>query len=249
MVIFGQLGPQVVGVADVEQAAAALLDCDAAVSERMTEERNQQDFRRETQRYRSSIQSEPVSLRWPIGTPTRSMFELARDVSPMTRPGVGQLFLGHMHRRVRKVSESARVIGIAMREHDVAHLLGPKAKALNSPDSGIRFVELKPRHVDQLLPQPFHRILYIQQANACINQGQATLILQQETMTDDRRIAWNQQSSAIDMVNGDHRAGWFLRTHSNRDRSELYSNVGRTILSAETLADRIVRPTSWLPCC
>ena len=60
MVVLGQLDPQIVGVADVQQPPIPLLHRHAAVSECVAEQRDQENFGLESQFDRSSLQSVPA---------------------------------------------------------------------------------------------------------------------------------------------------------------------------------------------
>ena len=70
------------------------------------------------------------------------------------------------------------MIGITVRQHDVANIVCTETKLFNSPHGGVVFMKLKTGHVNQLLPQSLHRTLNIQQANPCIDKSQSGAVLQ-----------------------------------------------------------------------
>ena len=84
MVVLRQLGPEIIGIADMEQPAVLLADCHAAMPERVAEQRNQQHFGREVQIHRSGFKPKPSTLRCPIRLPVRLVFKLARNIPPMS---------------------------------------------------------------------------------------------------------------------------------------------------------------------
>ena len=87
-------------------------------------------------------------------------------------------FRRDMHRRVGEVSQSAGMIGIPVRQHDVANIVCTETKLFNSPHGRVFFMKLKTSHIDQLLAQPLDGSLNIQQANPCINKSQSGAVLQ-----------------------------------------------------------------------
>ena len=58
-----------------------------------------------------------------------------------------------MHFCMGKICQSADMIGITMGEHNVPHLCGLKTEVFDPAQCGIGGIELKPREINQLLPQ------------------------------------------------------------------------------------------------
>lgn len=95
----------------------------------------------------------------------------------MSTRNLGKFFVGDVDLGIRKVSEAPGMVGVAMRQNDVPHVFSRKPKSLDPANGSVRFVELKARQVDELLPQAFDRVADILEADACIYESQTLAVL------------------------------------------------------------------------
>lgn len=119
----------------------------------------------------------------------------------MPRLQVMPLFFGEMNSGIGEVGQSSGVIGIAVCQHDVMHIIRRPSQRLHSANCGVGLIELKSRDVDQLLPETFDRIVYVEQSDSAINQHEAVIDFEQQTMTNDGGITCHDQRAAVDVMN------------------------------------------------
>jgi hypothetical protein len=206
VIVCRQLGSQVVRITDVKQPPIPLLDRHTTVPERVAEQRHQKYFGLESQFHRTSFQAEPFSNRAWIDLPIWAVGELRRNVPPVTSRDVDMLLLRYMHLSIREIGEATGVVGIAVCQDDVTHIGRRKTECFDPANGGVRFVELKARHVDQGLAQPFDRLLHILKADPGIDECEPFLILKQQTMADYRGVRRDHERSAIDVVDRRHKS-------------------------------------------
>ncbi len=87
----------------------------------------------------------------------------------MSRHCVRQFFFTDMNLGVRKISQPTSVIRVAVRENNVSQLIWLQSEVLNLPDCGIRFIELKPGKINQLLSKTINRVLDIEHSDTSID--------------------------------------------------------------------------------
>ena len=89
-----------------------------------------------------------------------------------------------------------------MGEDDVPHVHPAEAQLLHLPDGGVLFVEEAPGHVDEQLPDPFERLLFVQQADAGVHQGEPGLISEHQAVADHLRVRRRLHRATVDVVDG-----------------------------------------------
>ena len=154
-----------------------LLDGHAAVSRSMAEQWDQQHLGREVQVNRSSLQAKPLAGRTTTGLPGWAMREMRWCISPVTARNMSEFLLGDVNLSMRKISEAAGMVGVAMRQHDMLDPLGGKLSSFDATDSCVRFVKLKAGHVDEWLPESLDGVQDIQQADSGVDKSQAVAVL------------------------------------------------------------------------
>lgn len=168
MIVRRQFDSQVVGIPDVQQPPVLALDRHAAMTERVAEQGNQQHFGGEADVDRTSFHPEPLPDGTARSLPLGTVSELFRNIPPMAARDVDMLLLGDMDMSIREVCQTAGVVRVAMGQEDVPHISRRKADRFDPTNGRIRLVELKPRQIDEGLPQSPDGIANILKADAGI---------------------------------------------------------------------------------
>lgn len=124
----------------------------------------------------------------------------------MTARDPGVLFRRDVDRGAGEVGESAGVVGVAVRQDDVAHVAGPVAERLDPAGGGVVFVKLEARRLDERSAQPLVGAPHVKQADAGVDQGEAAVVLQQQAVAGDRGVRRDEQRPAVDVADPRHRS-------------------------------------------
>src|SRR5579862_2574072 len=101
-------------------------------------------------------------------TVTRALVRRAR-----AQRGV-ELHAAHVHLRRREIAQAAGVIGIEVREHDVAHVLALEAEPLQLRERGLALVEARAQ--EQLRrAEPPPRVAHVGYAEAGVDEHEIAL--------------------------------------------------------------------------
>lgn len=101
------------------------------------------------------------------------MLELARAIARIAGSERLVLLRTDMHRRIWKVAQPAGVVRVAMREHDVGHLVGRIAEPLDLPRSRAVGVKLKSSRFNRGLANSPLRLGHVGQPDARVDKCHA----------------------------------------------------------------------------
>ncbi len=99
-----------------------------------------------------------------------------------------------------KVGQPPGVIGVAMREDDVGHVLSPKAEPFDAPDGCQLLPELESGRIDGGLSDPLQWVSDVLQADAGIDDRQPAPLFKQQAVTGRLWIRWGVEKSAVQMM-------------------------------------------------
>ena len=163
-------------VACVEEPTIVGFDGDAAMSSRVTEERNEIHFGSEGQA--DGVEVVPFGITRFVEDEIGFVREVARDVGvlcPLADLAVGERVVFtfvDVDFGARKIGQSADVIEVHMRENDVLHIGGIESQGADAVDRGFVHVE---RHVGddaEELREP-GRVGIVAQAEARVHEGES----------------------------------------------------------------------------
>lgn len=203
---------QVVRVADMQEPPTTDSHGDAAMAQCVAKQWDKDRLGLDAQWQRPTFESVPFGRRLFVRDPPWPVSELRRRVTPMTGPQPSEFLLRHMHRGGREVGQSAGVIGIAVRQDDVANVSDLKSQPFDLASGRQLFVELETGRVDGGLADAFERARDVVQADARVDQRQATVVFEQQTVTPRLRIGFRMKNAAIQMMD-------FQQPHALRRRT------------------------------
>src|SRR5690606_8579192 len=137
---------------------------------------------------------------------------------PLLLPRIGadrsrvQLRTAHVDARPGKVGDPTGVVGIEVRQHDVANVLAPESEPLHLARGGLRRIQLRPCQAEEGLAQPRRGGGDVVEAEAGVHEDETGRSLEEEDVADqpgaaeiarasvDELAARRTQGSAVEVV-------------------------------------------------
>jgi hypothetical protein len=170
---------------------SAGLDGNACMAPGVPRQRYKENLRRQAVEAAHRAEAVPGLPARFVPLPLRHILPLLRPIAPprdeTPPPPLGgiQFRRHHMHDGVGEVLEAAGMIEVEMGEHDVTHILRPKAKLLDAPKRGLLRIKLDIEQVDIKPAQAWVWLTGVFQPEAGIDQNQPAIGFDEQAMTHE----------------------------------------------------------------
>ena len=145
----------------------------------MADQRNERDLLgHAVQRLRAGEAEPGLAIRGRIASPLRPRSPLLRPISLAVEPrrllhGRHPFRFEQVHARVWKVVESAGVVEVEVREHDVAHVLWFEPQPLHLADGRELLAKIGAEQREKESTEPAARVAHVTRAKTGVHQGEA----------------------------------------------------------------------------